>query len=82
MASDYDGPVVKAVSPAGRAMEWNGKWYGMEGKFWYGMWKMLRMEWKIIFHSSLLTTICSSLLKLRGMPSPRKTTPSLRKPCK
>ena len=26
-------------------MEWNGKWYGMEGEFWCGIWKMLRMEW-------------------------------------
>ena len=26
-------------------MLWNGKWYGMEGKFWYGIWKMLRVEW-------------------------------------
>ena len=26
-------------------MEWNGKWYGMEGEFWYGIWKVLRMEW-------------------------------------
>ena len=26
-------------------MEWNGKSYGMEGElFWYGIWKMLRME--------------------------------------
>ena len=27
------------------AMEWNGKWDGMEGEFWHGIWKMLRMEW-------------------------------------
>ena len=26
-------------------MEWNGKCYEMEGEFWYGIWKMLRMEW-------------------------------------
>ena len=37
-------------------MKWNGKWYGMEGEFWYGIWKMLRMEWKIVFPTSLPTT--------------------------
>ena len=25
-------------------MEWNGIKNGMEGEFWYGIWKMLRME--------------------------------------
>ena len=28
-------------------MDWNGKWYGLEGEFWYGILKMLRMEWHI-----------------------------------
>ena len=28
----------------GNGMEWNGKWYGIEGEFWYGIWKMLRMK--------------------------------------
>ena len=54
---------VKRMLKSGHAMKWNGKWYGMEGEFWYGIWKMLRMEWKvwkiewkIVFHTSILTT--------------------------
>jgi len=34
----------------GRGMEWSG----MEQQFWYGIWKMQGMEWKIIFYTFIL----------------------------
>ena len=67
-----DAPCVRhwlhTVLAAGHAMEWNGKWYGMEGKFWYEIWKMLRMEWKIwkkewkiVFHTNFIYSIYQNL---------------------
>ena len=47
LISITDNVKYLGVHLAGHAMEWNGKWCGMEGEFWYGIWKMLRMEWKI-----------------------------------
>ena len=33
----YNLLFYKAYSAPGHAMEWNGKWYGMEGEFRYGI---------------------------------------------
>ena len=44
--------------PAGHGMEWNGKWNGTEISVWNMEdarmeWKISRMEWKTIFHTSI-----------------------------
>ena len=43
---------------AGYGIEWNGKWNGMEILVWnmedaVMEWKVSRMEWKAIFHTSI-----------------------------
>ena len=47
--ADLTGPELepRISGTDNQGMLWNGKWYRMEREFWYGIRKMLRMEWKI-----------------------------------
>ena len=61
-----------------QGMLWNGKWYGMEGEFWYGIWKMLRRKWNGRFEkwngrsSSILPYLLNSELHILKLITNRK----------